>query len=259
MGASFNDNDVNPGGDSGGSGQGGSGEGVNPAWNDLLGIIPQELHNQVTPHLRNWDQGVNQRFQGIQEQYKPYKSFVDGNIRPEDLQMGYGLVQALNEDPARVYQAIAEHYGLSQGAAEEETAEEESGLPPEVMQKLQAFEQFQEQVSRLLVGQREQELAKTAEDALDKELSDLAGKFGDFDEQIVLPLMQNGLSGEQAVQRYFQIMDELATKASRPQVPRIIGSNGGGIPQGGVDPVKLPSNDVKKLVAQQLLASRQQG
>lgn len=225
-------------------------EGNNPAWNDLLGVIPQEVHEQVIPHLKNWDSGVEQKFQ----QYAPYKSFIENNVNVDELQTGYGILQALNEDPKKVYEAIAEHYGLGSTIEEIDDDPDPGALPPEIMEKLQGFEKFQEQVSQLLVSQKEQELIKAAEVELETELSDLSKKYGEFDEQIVIPLMQSGMKAEDAVKRYFTLMDQIATKKARPTPPNILGGNAGGVPAGGVDPRKLSNQETRNLVANYLAA-----
>lgn len=245
--------------DGGGNDNGGDSGNVNPAWQEMLNSVPQEHHSQLIPHLKNWDQGVNTKLQGVHSQYEGYKQFVQQGVNPNDLQMGYGILQALNEDPAKVYAAIAEHYGLTQPNNDPDDEPEVSGsLPPEIMAKLQGFEQFQEQISRLMVAQKEEELTKVASDRLDKELSDLSAKYGEFDERIVLPLMQNGMAAEDAVKHYITVMDEAATKRSRPRPPKILGSAGGSIPQGGINPAQLSTKQVKDAIVQQLMASEQQ-
>src|SRR5215510_13309568 len=79
---------------------------INPAWNEMLGGIPSEYHSQVIPHLQKWDKGVNDRFQQVHSQYEGYRPFIENQVSPEDINFSMGLLNAINNDPIAVQQAL---------------------------------------------------------------------------------------------------------------------------------------------------------
>lgn len=79
------------------------GEGDNPKWAKFLEAIPREFHEPVKAQLKEWDQGVNQRFQEIHQQYEPFKPFRERNIDPQRLDRAYQLAERLAQDPVGFY------------------------------------------------------------------------------------------------------------------------------------------------------------
>lgn len=245
-------------GDAGGSvvepqGTGQGSTGVNPSWQEYLNEIPQELHDKVTPAFEKWDRGVQERFTKVQQQYEPWKPIIDAGIDPDTASFSVRLLNAINEDPRMVYEALGNYYKLS-GSPSSQGQEE----PPAVEEDPYAnrFSELERQnqiMAAHLVRNRENELAAQAEAQLDKELTDMRQKYkaqGDFDERYVLALMQSGMSTEDAVKDYFihrdQLLQQYGTK------PLIMGT-GGGVPQfNNTDVRKLSNGDTKNLVAQML-------
>jgi hypothetical protein len=70
----------------------------------LLGVLPSSLHSQVKPVLEKWDKGVQQRFEQVQSQYSPYKSFAEQQVSPNDIEVALGIAQQINADPAKFYE-----------------------------------------------------------------------------------------------------------------------------------------------------------
>lgn len=254
--------DFNSGGED--SGQGSSdGSGVNPAWNDVLGIVPQELHSQVTPHLRNWDQGVQHKIQQVQSDWAPFNEFKEAGVSPEHLRMGLGILQAIESDPKQVYDLLAQQLNISaepgQGETEQKLSEEFQALPQEVQDKLQMFDAMQKQldtVTQWASTQQQnwtQQQSQQQEDhALEETMSGLKSKYGNFDEHYVLSQMLSGAKPDDAVKAYQSLVEQITTEAQRPKAPKILGS--GSIVPGetGLDPRKMDGKQTKDLVAQML-------
>lgn len=254
------ENAVNNGGDGGQ----GSSEGINPAWNDLLGTIPEDLHSQVTPHLRNWDTNFNNKVQEVQSEWAPFKEFKEAGINPEQLRMGLGVMQAINDDPRKVYDLLAQQFNFGanngQGDNEPQFSDEYNTLPQEVRDKLAKFDEVQKNLDTLTqwAAQQQQTMtesqAQQQEDAaLEQTMSNLKAKYGEFNEQFVLAQMFAGSDPDTAVKEYQQLVETISSDAQRPKAPKILGS-GSIVPgESGLDPKKMDSKQTKDFVVQMLM------
>ncbi len=241
----------------------GSQETINPAWNDVLKLVPETLHSQITPHFRNWDKGVQQRFQEIRNQYQPYeqyKPFLESQVSPDDLRMGYGLLQAVYQKPQEVIQAIQQTFGLTQEQAEdlvEQATENDNdpyaNIPPQFMEEFMRMKQQTELQGKILLERRNQEIQEQQNRQLDNTLSELKSKYGDFpDEWVLSRALQLNNNIEAAVQEYHSLIEKELAARNRPKPPVLLGQNSGPIPENSVDPRKLTDRDTKNLVAEML-------
>src|SRR6478609_6160995 len=82
--------------------------GENPAWGELLGVLPSSLHQQVKPFLSKWDQGVQERLTKVQSQYDPYKDFVGTD--PEQIRASMKLAELVASDPRGFYDNLGSYY-----------------------------------------------------------------------------------------------------------------------------------------------------
>jgi len=237
--------------------------GGHPAWQEILSAVPEELHEALTPKLKEWDAGVTRRFQEIHSQYEPLKAFepfVEQGFDPDSFSQAVGLYSALNSDPEQVWRALGEAYGF---AGEQESADDEDDdeydLPPHIIEQLQrqerALELLAEQVqSRELTEQQQQEQA-----LMDSYLEDLRGSYGDFDEDYVLTKMAAGVDGEVAVRQYQELVPPV--QQQRTPAPKVFGSSGvgsGGIPTSSPEVTRLSDQDTRRLVEETLRAASSQ-
>lgn len=245
------------GGPAGGESQQGGG-GDNPAWGELLNVLPSQLHGVVKPHLQKWDQGVQQRFQQVHSQYEPWQGIADQGVTPDDVMQALGILQTINDDPQRVYEALAEHLGV--GADEQGGAGEEEEFSGNEEYQDPRYDELQGQfqnMAQIMLAQHEQAVAEEEDQALDSHLSELTEKFGEYDERYVLAMMDTGMSGEDAVQQYQQLISQTAGQINRPPAPKIL-NPGGGLPSQAVNPSELTDKGRRDLVAQMLSAAAQQ-
>lgn len=236
--------------------------GVNPAWNDVLNVIPKELHQQIIPHFQKWDSGFNSQLQKVQSQYEPYKAyepFVQNQIPIEEVQQGYGLLRAIYEDPSKVITAIQQAFNLEQqeiaNEQQEVTNEQFGNIPEHVAAQLQRQEQMLNTMAQIMMQQRNQQLAVSEGQKLDKILADLHKEHGEFNEEIVLQLaaQRDGDIGA-ALQAYQTAIQQEAARRNAPRAPRLL-SPGGSAPSNVIDPRKLNSQDTIKLVVDTLKAN----
>lgn len=240
------------------------GTGVNPNWNEYLQDIPQELHEKVIPAFQKWDQNVQSLVQKVHSEYEPWKDVVKSGYDPQTAQFALNLVNTLNTDPRQVWEALGEHYGFTpqqaQQFVQEQLGQQQlNGGAGQGQSEPTVNDPYQQHISQLyeqnrilaesVFQQRQKELAAQADAELDAELNELRSKHGEFNERFVLGLMNTGLTGEQAVQEYFNAAGEIA-KSYRPK-PLIMGT-GGGAPGQTLDPKKLSDKGAKDLTVQML-------
>lgn len=241
--------------------------GPNPAWNDVLSVLPEQFHNVVTPHFQKWDQAAQQRIEQANQsvtQFEAYKPFVENGISPQDLEQGLQLMYQINQDPKAVYEALGEAYGLS--AAQVEAAIEGEGEPEGESQNFQdprvdQLQQGVELIAQNLLDQHQAKLDAEAESELDAGLKKLKDAHGEFDEQYVLSLcaVHPDITLEQAHANYQQLTQRILQQNPRPFAPNVMGNSGGGtgLPSQAIDPRTLDGKSTRDLVAQMLKAANQ--
>lgn len=238
-----------------------SGGTINPAWNDLLGVVPSQLHSQVTPHLQKWDSNFQTKVNEVHSQYEGWKPFIDGGVNPQDVDFALGLLNAVSTNPQEVLSALQEWIdGEGDGGSQNFVPDEQGqqfnspdGLP-DISQHpaYQELESAVQTMAQILLGQREEEQQTLAEQQLEQELSSLKDQYGEFDERYVLGLAMNdeNISLEDAVKEFHSLSENILSGKRKPGPP-ILGS-GGASPASQVNPAQMGPKDTRALVAQML-------
>lgn len=270
--------DSNAGAVDNGGGQQPTGE--NPAWAELLGVLPSSLHGQVKPFLEKWDRGVNDRFTKVQSEYEPYKNFVGTD--PEQIQASLKLAELIATDPRSFYDNMTQYYaddwGLNQdqgqGADDADDYsldgfedEDDQGLDLESNPLIQQLKSQQDTIANFLAAELEQkrqaEEAKAVEEAgtqIQTEISGLAQKYQmeslpvEAERMILSLAMQNNLTLEQAGDQVLPLFKA----QSRTPLPKVI-SPGGGVPSANLDTAKLSPADTRALVTRMLEEAARNG
>lgn len=243
---------------------------INPAWNELLGVVPEQLHSQVTPHLQKWDQNYQSQIQKVHSQYEPWKPILDAGVTPQDADFALGLMNAISTNPKEVLSALQEWIDAEGGEGSEQQGQQNQFQQDPNQQedfdisshpKVQEMEQALQAVAQILLEQKTQEQQAAEDEELETELSELKDKFkdrGEFDEDYVLGIALNDpeITLEQAAERYYQIQDNILKRQRQPGPP-VLGS-GGAFPNTNADTSKLGSTDTRALVAQMLAQAQQQ-
>lgn len=266
----------NDGGGSGGAPQGGS-PGVHPAWNDMLGAIPQEYHSQVIPHLQRWDQNTNK----VHQRYEPYKEFVDNGYQPDQIRQALAVAKAIENDPRAVYELFAQEFGNVPGQQQQQNGQGQGlpgsnpldggndfyeGLHPKVVEQLNNLQNGFDTVAQIMLSQRQQ--SQEAEEdaqlaAFYKNLEATNQTFRDLNkdgaaEPYINFLLEAGYEEDQAVQLFEQFVESVGAYQNRPKPPVVLGAGGGLVPTGnGIDPRKMNPQQTRNLVADTLKAYQQ--
>ena len=239
------------------------GSGINPAWNEMLEVLPSSLHSLVTPHLQKWDQNYQSGIQKVHSQYEAYKEYLDNQIAPDQINYGLNLMRAIEERPGEVMAALQQAMGIQDPPKVEEPNPDEQGqfdANTDFLNhpKLQNMEQMVNTIAQILVqqGQSQQEAAE--DEALSNELDQMHEKHGDFDEEWVLTKMlaNPNIPIEKHVEAYKQFVTGIIQQQRQPG-PKVMGA-GGGAPNNQIVPGQLDDKGRRSLVAQMLEAAHQQ-
>lgn len=241
----------------------------NPAWEPFLQVIPTQLHGQIKPVLKTWDQGINEKFQEIHQRYEPYKQFVDDGVTADQVRQSYQLLQALENNPEAFYKEMGQYYGyVGTGGQEssqqtpptvessDDQTEFDFGTPEAntawkgMQSQLAEQSQIIQTMAQILTGAQEMTANSEADKALDTALSAAREKHGNFDENYVLALVANGMDIDQAVEQYSSAINTALTERNRPPAPQVLGGANGSLPTNAVDITKLSQRETQNLVAE---------
>jgi len=249
-----------PSGDTGVDTDTGGDTGGNPAWKELLDSVPDSLHHVITPHLQKWDQGVQGRFQKLQQDnsvYEPYKEFVDQGVDPQSIQQAMAVMAMINDNPDQFYKEMQSFYKDdprfaqqqdSQGQPESvELGEQQPQFDLENDPRFQTLAQQQEIIAGFLANQVADQEATQADAALDQEIKTLETKYGSFDEEYVFGLANAGVDLEVAVQRYQNLVTRARNPVPGSNLPNVV-APGGGVPSTAVDVGKMDRKSTRALI-----------
>lgn len=242
------------------SGQG-SGESEYSLASDFLSRVPDNDRAVVERYVKQWDAGVTRRFQDLHSQYSPYREL--GEV--EDLQKAVNLIEMLNGDPERFYYALQDQLGLTDGTVaglqeQQQQEQNQPGLPPEFLSRIDKQEEMLRSVAEYVLNLHNSQQESTEDQELDQYMGLLHDEFGEFDDDYVLTKMYHGMDGDAAVQAYQKLVQQQVNAANSVTdgLPPTLssGSGGGAVPAEQIDLGKIPSGQVKSLVADILAQSQ---
>lgn len=256
--------------------QGSENGNVNPAWNEVLDLIPEEVRPQVLPTFQKWDSNFQGQVQKVHSEYEPYKFLKEGEVPADDVRMAMGIMEAIQNDPRSVYDSLASSFGYNsvddnagnnggtgsannsgQGSSGQQNAGNELTLPTEVQEQLKRLQTGHDTMAQIILAEQQKQEEENRDKTLRDEIDQLRDKHGKFDEEYVLGKMLNGVKPEDAVQAYKDFVKKIVTENRRPPAPQLLSPGNGGTPgQGKVDVTKLSESDTKNLVANYLRDSQ---
>lgn len=226
---------------------------------DFLKNIPDADKAIVEKYVKEWDAGVTKKFQGIHEQYAPYKEL--GEI--SQVQAAIQLRELIENDPEYVYNMLKQEFDSQEQqnptgpGGQPAKMPEFEGLPPQFVEQFQNQQTMLENLAQLVLESRHKETEQQEDAALEEYVSELKKTHGDFDEDFVLAKMWHGMSGEDAVKAYQSLTQEIINgrEKPKPQPPGLFG--GGVIPTDTPDVSKLTGKETRNMVAELLARAGQ--
>lgn len=247
----------------------GGGDSINPAWKDVLEIVPEAFHSQVTPHLQKWDKNYQEGINKVHSQYEPYKPYIDGGVTPEQLNYALQVAEAIEQRPQEVIEALQEYYNTvnpqantqqAQGGANTGEQGQVDQEIPEFLQhpEIQKLQKTVETMANIMVQQNHMTQEQQEDQALSQELDRLHTEKGDFDEEWVLTRAANNpnIPIEKHVDAYNEFVTGLIAQQRRPPGPKVMGA-GGNAPDNQVDVKKLDDKGRREMVANLLRDANQ--
>lgn len=228
--------------------------GDNPAWSSILEALPEPFHEKVKPLLKEWDRGVNSKFQDIHsryEPYKPYEEFVKQNVSIDDLKQAWAAAQVMEQNPLEYHRRLTEYLesqGVLQPSTQKNSGTEDTedieldDLDSEdpVAKQLALLQSKQQQLEATLREKAEREALeqaqREADQRLDQEIAELEKKHGKFSKRIRDEVFSRALAKAQLENRYVPLSEAFddmiafvsEVRKNRPQPPKLPG--GGGVP-----------------------------
>jgi len=245
----------------------GGGESINPAWNDLLSIVPSQLHSQVTPHLKKWDSNFQTKLNEVHSQYEGYKPYLENQIDPERINYALQMLEAIDARPMDVIEALNQYVdqaGLRPQEQEQGLSTGEEEPPGDFLQhpEFQKMQQMLNTMAQYMVQQNQATQDSQYDQELADEIEQLQQTHGEFDVDWVLTkALQAANNGgsidslEPFVKEYRAFEQNVIANSRRPG-PRVLPS-GGRAPDNQVDPKQLDDQGRRSLVAQMLQAAHQ--
>lgn len=245
-------------------------EKYNPAWQEMMGAVPESLHPLITPHLKKWDDNFSQ----VQSRYAPYKPLLEKNVPYEQIDRALQLANYLNTQPELVYQELHNRYGQQSGQGQQENNEnEEDNFDDEEQENLQtqydlesdprwiAQQQQMQAMQNFLAERYQQEQDDILNQEINNEWAALETSSGQkFDEDTRVEIINRAIQiadreGPNAVpdlskgyQAYNAFVSKVRNEKANNTAPDVLGGNGG-LPVQKVNYGEMNANDRQNRIA----------
>lgn len=247
--------------------------GVNPVWDPIRNELGVQFET-IKPHLLDIDKGFNEGITKANAKYAPWKQFDESGLTPDTIQQQLQVVQALNDRPEEIYQALGqflEQNGrLPKNAQEAQQAlddaqEEEDPYQSEEAKQIAEMRKQLEDQQQFLQAQVEQQHREQLEEKANQEVAQEYDAFEkahpELSEQDKQDIYQRhylyAASGPQNMKTLEEVykehlaLVERVRSVPRPNdlAPRLPGA-GGGVPTGQrKDPSEYSRNESQDALA----------
>lgn len=251
---------------------------INPAWQELYQVLPDNLHVLAKPVLDKWEQETQGKFQRIseaQKAYEPYKEFVDQGIPADQLSQAYEVMNLINTDPQGFLAQMQAFYGGDNSQQQQPQQQQQKTDPdsnadyasqfdeaPFNLAETPEYKQLKQQqdvIAGFLAAEVEKKEQEAADAFVENQLNELKEKYGEYDEQYVVGLAVNGIPLEEGVKRYQALVNSIRnTPAAQDSLPSIM-SPGGGTPSEQINPAEMSAEQRKAFVMNALAQANNNG
>lgn len=153
--------------------------GINPAWEPIREKLGDAHFQLIQDELGKWDQGVNKRFETLNQQFAPYKDLGS----PEELTNYKNIIEQMDSNPEAMYEALGnflqENGRMPSSAEAQDIADDiDEDASSSEDPRIAELAQGQEQIRQFLEQQQEAEIQAQAESELNEEISTLESQRG---------------------------------------------------------------------------------
>ncbi len=244
----------------------GTNEGGNPAWNEILGVLPDSLHSTVRPALEKWDTNYREGISKVQSQYEPFKDILAQVDDPQTLQYALALLDKIENEPRSIYDALAEHNGWAENSGQGQSNSEidpneydPENLPDDP--RLLRAEQLAEAVAEYTMQQHQAQTEAEEDAALEQHITSLKEQhnIAEDDETVdrfVMGLMLAGAKAEEAFDEYIKLTQTVATRPrANDSAPIVLG--GGGVESSQISRDQIRDPKARRALVAQMLEQAQ--
>lgn len=241
-----------------------------------LAQVPEGLREQIEPAFKSYHDEIAEK----NKDYEPFREVLDQGWTPDHVTVGLNLLQELNTNPQRIFQALVDQDpSLLQQFAPQQiqptgppayTAPNNTppkgfeDLPPELLE----WKAQQEEMTRLLfqgfteqqqlTQQQQQAQQEQAELSQFKTHLDKVAPEDKYPRQFILSFVAQGQAPEEAVKSYESWRQQELSQQRALGAPLIAPAGGGGLPSEPIDTSKLSESARKNLMVQYLEAANRQ-
>lgn len=244
----------------------------NPAWESALSAIPPEFHSHLEKNFSEWDKGVQNRFQKVQQELaplKPFEEFAKLGVDSKEISEAMQIRHLLNTQPRDLYDYLVKQHNFGQESQGQQKAEapdydlsnEEYDLEKDPrFQKVAQEAQFAR--AAIEENQRIQTEAKIQAE-IDTEVKEITTKYPALKIQDVAAFAAGMPNGNQKG-ALIAAAERMAAYLPKPVEPRVsdsappVLSGNRGLPSPQTNYGKMTSEDRSKLVAE-LIAAQSSG
>lgn len=227
--------------------------GENPAWQELYGILPDNLHGLVAPVLKKWETGTQSKFEANaaeQLAYAPYKQFLDGNVGSDQIEQALAVAQLIDSDPKAFMSQMQAYFGddtstppvkevVAPPVDEEDLGFEDKPYDLTADPNFKKMMEQQDTIAGYLAKEVETKRAAQEDATLVENVKKYTDTYGAFDEDYVFGLVMNDVPMEDAVKKYHALVETIRTKpAADAGLPNIL-TPGGGLPSEKINPADM--------------------
>jgi len=242
----------------------------NPAWNELLSAVPQEFHPHLQKGFGDWDKGVQQRFQKVQQQYAPYKELAELKVDPTEINEAMQFRHLLQTQPEEVFKWMQEQYKFGQPVSQGQQENKEETLELDENEAFFNDPRYKEVASKAAFAEQaiqtfnQQAVEAKANEQLQTEVSKVQEQFPGLDITAVATYalglsQQNGKSPNliEAATAMSGFVPNAAPEAPRASdsAPPIIAGNRGALPSNPSPKLGAMSSDERSKYVAELMAA----
>lgn len=234
----------------------------NPAWRSALDNIPPEFHPHLEKSFGDWDKGVQNRFEKVQQEFAPYKEFAELGVKSDELSQGMQLLHMFTTQPKELFDYLQTqfNFGQAESQGQQKAEEQDYDLSNEEydLEKDPRFIELSKKASfaeQAIIENQNIQIQAQVKAEVDNEVKAVTEKFPGLNIADVAA-MANGMAGD-GMPDLMKAAERMASYLPKDRVsdsaPPVLSGNRG-LPAQNTDFGKMTSQERAKFVADRMAA-----